>query len=271
MKIALLGDAHANLPALDAVLADAAQNSAEATWNLGDFVGYGAFPEETVIRLRGCNALSILGNYDRKVLQVPQKNARWKAKKRPEKWLAFKWTFDRLSRASRSYLISLPEQRSVEAGGLRFLMVHGSPASRNEHLSPDTPPNRLQKLADSARADLILCAHSHIPFARQAGSTWFINPGSVGRSDDGDPRASYALLTVQRGLVNYELRRVEYDTARAAAAIRQASLPEDFAQMVLLGRSLDWIQANHQTVNERQPDALQAEELELSSASQPEG
>jgi putative phosphoesterase len=244
MKVALIGDAHANLPALEAVLAHAMQNEVEAIWNLGDFVGYGAFPDQVVNRLRASNAISILGNYDRKVLQIPQKTDKWQAHKIPEKWLAFKWTYDQLSTSSRDYLHSLPEQIRLDTAGLHPLMVHGSPASPKEHLSPDTLPEQLQELAASARADMILCAHSHIPFTRQAGSAWFINPGSVGRPDDGDARASYAILTLRRGQFTVEFQRVPYDTERAAAAIRQAGLPEAFAQMALLGRNLDWIKAN---------------------------
>ena len=73
MKVALIGDVHANLPALEAVLTHAYQQGVEAIWNVGDFVGYGAFPDGVVKRLQNENALSIIGNYDAKVLKVNEK------------------------------------------------------------------------------------------------------------------------------------------------------------------------------------------------------
>jgi putative phosphoesterase len=244
LKVALIGDVHANLPALEAVLAHARQNHVEAIWNLGDFVGYGAYPEATVNHLRATNAISIAGNYDLKVLKVPHKAAKWKKRMNPDKWLAFKWTYEHLSPTSREYLGALPEQYRLEAAGLHVLLTHGSPVSLTEHLTPDTPEDHLAALAKMAQADVICCAHSHIPFIRQMGSTWFVNPGSVGRPDDGDPRASYAVLFFEANHFEVELQRITYDTQMAADASRKALLPRAFAQMILLGRNLDWV-ADH--------------------------
>lgn len=243
MKIALIGDVHANLPALDAVLEHARQQGAEEIWNVGDFVGYGAFPDEVVRRLREEKAASIIGNYDLKVLKVREKAKKWKKKKAPEKWLAFQWAYEHLSKKSRKYLSSLPKRLKFKVRPHKILLVHGSPASIEEHLTPETPYTRLQELARMVRADVIVCGHSHQPFARDVGGVWFINTGSVGRPDDGDPRACYALLEINSQDLNVTHYRVEYDQALAAAAIRAAGLPEDFAQMVLQGRNLDAINA----------------------------
>ena len=241
LRIALIGDTHPNLPALEAVLAHAQQNRIDAIWNLGDFVGYGAFPNEVVKELWRREATSILGNYDRKVLKVYEKREAGSDHKNPTKSLAFKWAYDHLSRESRSYLHSLPEQRLIALGELYTLMTHGSPLSRSEHLTPFTPEDRLRGLTHTTRARVILCAHSHQPFARRVDDVWFVNPGSVGRPDDGDPRASYAILSISAGQFQVEHYRIEYDVARAAAAIQAAQLPEEFALMARLGRSLDWI------------------------------
>jgi len=70
--IALISDVHANLTALEAVLTSAQGLGAEAIWNAGDFVGYGPDPNEVVSRLRNLDALHVAGNYDRKVLRVPE-------------------------------------------------------------------------------------------------------------------------------------------------------------------------------------------------------
>ncbi len=238
MKVLLLGDVHGNLPALEAVLAHAAPRGPEAIWNVGDFVGYGAFPNEVVKRLRDAGAVSIVGNYDVKVLEFRKKRKELR-KKRAEKWLAFKWAYENLSKKSRRYLRSLPKEVRLEAEGWRVLITHGSPASNEEHLWPATPVERLRELAAVAEADAVLCGHSHQAFARKVAGVWFINPGSVGRPDDGDPRASYAMLSITRHGIRTTHCRVEYDVAQAVAAIRHAGLPEAFAEMLLRGRALD--------------------------------
>jgi putative phosphoesterase len=248
-KVALIGDIHANLPALEAVLAHARQKPVDAIWNLGDFVGYGAYPEAAIQTMRATNAISIVGNYDLKVLKVPKKAEEWKKRMDPDKWLAFKWTYDHLSQDSRAYLKALPVQYRLEAAGLRILLTHGSPAAITEHLTPDTPEDRLVTLAGLAQAEVILCAHSHIPFTRPVGSALFINPGSVGRPDDGDPRASYAVLCFQSSHCEVELQRIPYDTQQAADASYKALLPRAFAQMILLGRNLDWVTEHAETNN----------------------
>ncbi len=237
--VALIGDAHGNLPALEAVLAHAHEQGVEAIWNVGDFVGYGAFPDEVVKLLQREEALSIAGNYDLKALQVKRRKAKWQKNKHPEKLLAFEWAYDHLSPESRSYLKSLPEEQRLTAGGRRILLTHGSPISNEEPLTTETTDDHLRELAQKADADVIICGHSHQPFARRVDETWFINTGSVGRPDDGDPRAGYAVLRIAPDSLDVQHYRIEYDTERIAAAIREHGLPESFARIFLHGRSLD--------------------------------
>ena len=238
-KVALIGDVHANLPALEAVLEHVRQHGVETIWNVGDFVGYGAFPNQVVKRLRKENALSIVGNYDLKVLRFKKKKNKWRKKKHPDKFLAFQWAFENLSKKNRKYLRSLPREIRLPVEGWRILLTHGSPASDAEHLTPDTPKKRLRELAQMANVDAIICGHSHQPFARQVDDVRFVNTGSVGRPDDGDPRACYAILYLGPKRFQVHHYRVEYDVEKAVAAIRKHGLPEAFAQMALQGRALD--------------------------------
>ena len=250
MKLALTGDVHANLPALEAVLDHAHQQGVEGIWNIGDFVGYGAFPDEVVKRLIKEKALSIIGNYDLKVLKYPKKKKKWRKSKMPQKWFAFKWAYENLSKKSRKYLRSLPEEIRLTEAGKHILLTHGSPASNEEHLTPDTPEQRLRELAGMTasekltRADVIICGHSHREFVRQVDATWFINTGSVGRPDDGDPRTCYAILQLESEGMHVEHYRLEYDVGRAVSAIRAKGLPEVFAQMLIQGRDLETVLDN---------------------------
>jgi putative phosphoesterase len=249
--ILLIGDVHANLPALKAVLEDANNRGVSEIWNVGDLTGYGAFPDDVVKRLRKENAQSVAGNYDLKVLKVKEKKEKVEGEKEEplEDWNAIKWTYENLSKKNRKYLKSLPEELRLEAGGKRILLTHRSPLPGDEQIGPETPDEKLREFAHLADADVIIFGHSHRPFSRQVDGVWFINPGGAGKQDDGDPRASYATLRINPLEVNHY--RVAYDIEKAAAAIRDNGLPEIFAQMTLLGLSPDAVAQELSKKNEQ--------------------
>jgi putative phosphoesterase len=256
MKVALIGDIHANLPALEAVLTHAREQGIKRVWNVGDTVGYGPFPDEVVQLLRKDeDIVSILGNYDRRVVRFKKKQEKWEKTKDPAKYLAFEWAYENLSKKSRKYLRFLSREITMKVKGRRILLTHGSPASDEEHLYPDTPDKRLRELTKMTKADIIILGHSHHPFARQVDGVWFINTGSVGRPDDGDPRACYASLRFQGSEMQVEHFRMEYDIERTVAAIHERKLPEAFAQMFLQGRSLDFLASQPEQVQSATKDS----------------
>jgi len=238
MQIALIGDIHGNLPALEAVLEDAGSVGVETVWNMGDMVGYGAYSDEVVTRLRLEKVLSILGNYDRKTLRFKKRSKKWKKKKRREKWLAFKDAYESLSEENLSYLKLLPKKRNMTVCGHRFLLCHGSPDSIKECLEEETSDARWRGLSATCDADVVVCAHSHRALLKQVNGVWFVNTGTVGRPVDGDPRACYCLAEVEKGFFRAEHRRIEYDTEQAAEAILSKGLPPVFAQMIREGVDL---------------------------------
>lgn len=264
MKIALIADIHANLQALEAVLEHAKKEGAIEIWNAGDFVGYGAYPDEVVKILKKESSKNIIGNYDQKVLRVSKKLDEWKRTKPEDKWKAFSWAYKHLSAESLNYLRSLPTELRFKVRGSNILIVHGSPLSVKEHLNPDTPAARLRTLAKAAKADVIICGHSHTPFVVEVDGVSFVNPGSVGRPDDGDPRASYAIMKIKARGIQVTHYRVEYDVEKAVAAIRKHKLPAKFADMLLKGRA--WADLGDDTeevkeVAKEKPDAAVPDEM----------
>ncbi len=241
MRTLLLSDIHSNLPALEAVLADA-EGEFDAAWVLGDTVGYGADLSACVAIVRDLDALAIAGNHEMAAIgNMTAEHFNPVARR------AIEWTASVLSEDEREYLLGL---QLVETAG-RFTLVHGSPSDPVwEYLT--TP---YQLLVNLEHFETTACAvgHSHQPFnigvsdgkaeqvkhtpgerERLIGDRLYVNPGSVGQPRDRDKRASFALLDQQAW--DIEFRRVEYDTPRAQARIREKRLPDFFADRLALGQ-----------------------------------
>ncbi|MDP8943881.1 MAG: metallophosphoesterase family protein [Actinomycetota bacterium] len=217
--LAILYDIHGNLPALEPVLADAEAAGAERYLLGGDYALFGAWPEETVERLRELgDAVWIRGNVDR-----------WTAAPdaAPDADLiqrSIEWCADRLGDDAVRALAALPEQAILD--GTRW--CHASPVSDVKSFRPD-PDRELDGLESQVGDDEQLGAgvaeprlvfgHTHHAFRRPGpGGVELVNPGSVGLPWDGDPRAGWALLREDGTL---ELRRLEYDHEAAAEAVRE--------------------------------------------------
>jgi S-adenosylmethionine hydrolase len=112
-----------------------------------------------------------------------------------------------------------------------------------EYLGPDTPDSRFQELAEDIDADVVLSGHSHQAFAHQVDGTLFINPGSVGRPDDGDPRAAYAILEIHGDDLSVRLFRVPYNLMVSVRALQKSGLPEIFTQVLQQGMNYNDVAA----------------------------
>ncbi|MBA3302039.1 MAG: metallophosphoesterase family protein [Thermoleophilaceae bacterium] len=201
--LGLIYDVHGNLPALEAVLADA---PAEFFVLGGDFTLFGAWPAETLELLEGLDAEWIRGNGER-----------WSADpgaapEDPAVQAAIEWVRGELGTQKVGELAQLPAELISE--GTRFL--HGSPVSDVRSFAPKAAEDE-SELLEGVGEDRLVFGHTHLPFIRRAGGIELVNPGSVGMPFDGDPRASYALVG-EDGAVEH--RRVGYDHAASAAAVR---------------------------------------------------
>lgn len=232
MRLALFSDVHSNLPALEAVLDDIASVRVDARYALGDLVGYAPWPNEVLERLQAEGIMSVMGNYDEGTgFDMTECGC---AYINPiEKALgdeSFAWTKAHTSDTNKIWLRTLPREVRFEADGKRYLLVHGSPRRINEYLYEDRPDSTFARIAEGAKADVIVCGHIHRPYDKPVWAFRFINDGSVGKPKDGDARACWALLDTATGAV--EFRRVEYDVERTAQAILASGLPHEFASQV---------------------------------------
>jgi predicted phosphodiesterase len=243
LRIAVISDIHANLHALEAVLADLDAEHPDAIWNLGDTVGYGPRPNECCALARKRAQLSLVGNHDLAVLgngmvAVEDFN--------PEAAAAATWTREVLSAESRSFLESL--SASGAENGVQ--LYHGSP--RDPVWEYVLTVEAAHAAFELTEAQLVLIGHSHVPLALNlqgaevsgglapAGAEadistgrWLLNPGSVGQPRDGDPRAAYCLLDLDAGRASF--KRVPYAVEATQTEMHELGLPATLAERLQYG------------------------------------
>lgn len=249
MKYALLSDIHANLPALDAVLADIEQQHVDAAFHLGDLVGYAPWPNEVVQRLATAGIPGVAGNYDSTVAtDYKHCGCRYEDQRQEElSHLSYAWTREHVTPPTKAWLGALPFRIDIRplgghAAGPTVTLVHGNHTLNTVYVTEERSDDFLAKMASGVgarRGDVIAFGHTHKPWERLVEGIQFINTGSVGRPKDGDPRAGYVILEFATSEPSIEFRRVEYDVEMAAHAILGSTLPRDLADYLRTGGKLE--------------------------------
>jgi putative phosphoesterase len=217
-KVAVIADVHGNAPALAAVLEEIEREQPDLIVSCGDLT-WGPLPEETYDLTRELNARFVRGNADRAVLEGVSETER-------EQWMQAHHTG-----AMREFLGTFEENIVVEVDGLgpvRF--CHGSPRSDEECVTPETPKERVREFSAGVDERVIVSAHVHIQFDREAAGIRSVNAGSVGLPYEGRQGAYWALLGP-----DVDLRRTEYDVDATVKRYRGSGQPnvEQIAEMML--------------------------------------
>ncbi len=238
-KILILGDVHANYPALKAVNNYINTNQLDIIINTGDLTVYSTFPNETIQWFRKQKkSLSIIGNTDKKILEI-LRGEKLKKPDKKEKQIMYFWTSENLLKKNINFLETLPEQSNLMIGDLSIGVFHGSPADFEEELVSDTPETRFRELAKNSPYNVNIVGHSHDPFYKTVDGIHFINPGSVGRMFDSDPRASFAILNVYSKKISVEHFRITYPVGDVIKGLKKHRLPDIYAEMYRKGRKLN--------------------------------
>ncbi|ODS59524.1 MAG: hypothetical protein ABS36_00915 [Acidobacteria bacterium SCN 69-37] len=245
MRYLILTDIHANRHALQAVLADAAVQGYDTVLCLGDIVGYGGEPGAALDLTLGLSPTGLIrGNHDKVCAGLEPATSFNDVARR-----AAEWTHAVLSPAQLRILVALPRGPMRITGDLEI--CHGTPFNEDQYVFDVGDAGRAMR---SAACRVCLFGHTHLPalystpahpverlldgdgdgeYRLPREGSALINVGSVGQPRDGDPRAAYGLLDLERSTIR--MRRVAYDIAGAQAAIRAAGLPAWLAQRLASG------------------------------------
>jgi putative phosphoesterase len=192
LRVAALYDVHGNLPALQAVLADARCADVDVVVSGGD-VCAGPMPLEVLRLMEERGALFVRGNADRELTG---------------------WPAERLAEGQLETLRSWPTTRTIEVAGLgEVVFCHGSPRADDEILTRITPDEVIDEACEGA--PIVVCGHTHVQYDRAVGRSRVVNAGSVGMPYEGRTAAYWALLGPEITLVS-----TDYDVEAAVAAIR---------------------------------------------------
>jgi predicted phosphodiesterase len=247
LRVAVLSDIHANIEAFQAVVSDF-EHQFDRILHLGDLVGYNASPNECIELARNIEMNSILGNHDQAACNpILAEHFNIYARN------AILWTKKNLTDESVRFLSELDEKFRLQCG----LACHGSPININNYISlPFQARATLKKMKKGIWGNVKVClfGHTHIRkiwrmdvrgkvapieipldgmIQLNADEFYLLNPGSVGQPRNGDPRASYFIFDTQNHTVSFKL--VEYNVVSAIKKIKDAKLPEFFAQRLLDG------------------------------------
>ena len=241
MRVAVISDIHANLPALEATADAIDREGVDQIWCLGDLVGYGPHPNECCAWTQEHAAVCLSGNHDLGVTgALPLDDFAGDAA------AAARWAQSVLDPGARAFLSGLASSAVTEGVGL----YHGSPRDPVWEYVTSLPVARTNLAA--LETPIGLHGHTHLPMvwierdgridalAPMDGSTWrhetgraLLNPGSVGQPRDGDPKASWLELDTETGQSLW--RRVAYDIATVREAIADAGLPRRLGDRLPLG------------------------------------
>lgn len=255
MKIALFSDIHANLPALQAFFEDLDARNVDSVYCLGDLVGYNIWPNEVVNEIRKRHIPTIAGNYDFGIGRTSTDcGCAYKTDHdKASGSVSISFTNQIMKDEEREYLRTLPAHIKVEfqlnEDKLNLLLVHGSPRKINEYLFEDREEKSLLRIMEQADADVMCFGHTHKPYHRILSSgtdniryRHAVNLGSVGKPKDNDARGCYVLLTLNeksslldRESIEVEFVRFDYDVEKAAKAIEDSPLPNEYADMLRKG------------------------------------
>ena len=246
MRIAVISDIHSNVYALNEVLEDIQKRDVDLTVCTGDLVGYATRPNEVIETLKREKILTIMGNYDEAIgnfkiicgCDYPDPKDAEKA------GLSMHFTAQETKPENKAFLRNLPKEATFTFNNKTIRFVHGSTRIINEYLKESS--KEAEEVMNELVEDILVCGHTHIPYAKYYGEKLLVNAGSVGKPKTNNPDANYVIIDIKNEdelaktseSVEIEIIEVKYDFEKIAKEIEENEiLPNDFARLIRQGSS----------------------------------
>ncbi|MGL5749918.1 MAG: metallophosphoesterase family protein [Paraclostridium sp.] len=244
MKVAVISDIHSNIYALDKVIADIKNRNVDMVVCTGDLVGYATRPNEVINRIREEKILTIMGNYDEAIgnLKIVCGCDYPDPKDAQKAGLSMHFTGQETTEENKAFLRNLPKEASFTFNNKTIRFVHGSTRVINEYLKENS--KEADEVMSELVEDILVCGHTHIPYAKYYGEKLLVNAGSIGKPKTNSPKANYVIIDIQNeddlsktpSKVEVEIIEVAYDFETIAKEIEENEiLPNDFARLLRSG------------------------------------
>lgn len=226
--VTVIADIHGNLPSFRKFLG---RNNPDVLINAGDVIGYNPFPDECISLLRETKAINLLGDHEWCLLHKNFSMINPYARK------VLEWSLGEISQANIDFIKNFNFLEKTEVEKIKIAMCHGSPKDPLwEYIYPGTLAKRLNEFLTHVGADILILAHTHIPFVRKVKNGLIINPGSIGQPRDGNPSPSFITIEIEGDVVkNVKLNRYSYDLTKVINKIIDENLPKFLAERLYMG------------------------------------
>lgn len=238
IQIAVFGDVHGNLPALETVLNDIEERGIRQKFCLGDLVDFAPWGNEVIEKIRSLNIPCLMGNHDERIgFDVPViPLSKHSEEETAARFLAIDHSKKYITEENKTFLSELPFHLKLNykigEKHWNIQLVHSSLESNDTYLYESENDEVFQNMLSESQSDVIMMGHTHRSFKKYFNGKWAINSGSVGRSREENRLASYVILTLDEEKVTPEIIQLDYPLEKVAQEIEKSEIPNYYASFL---------------------------------------
>jgi len=238
IQIAVFGDVHGNLPALETVLNDIEQRGIRQKFCLGDLVDFAPWGNEVIEKIRSLNIPCLMGNHDERIaFDVPIiPLSKHSEEETAARFLAINHSKKYITKENKAFLSELPFHLKLnyKIGEKHWSiqLVHSNLESNDTYLYESENDEVFQNMLSESQSDVIMMGHTHMSFKKYFNGKWAINSGSVGRSREENRLASYVILSLDEEKITPEIIQLDYPLEKVAQEIDKSEIPNYYASFL---------------------------------------
>ncbi|MDY0932671.1 metallophosphoesterase family protein [Chryseobacterium sp. CFBP8996] len=238
IQIAVFGDVHGNLPALETVLDDIEERGIRQKYCLGDLIDFAPWGNEVIEKIRSLNIPCLMGNHDERIgFDVPViPLSKHSEEETAARFLAINHSKKYITEENKAFLSELPFHLKLNykigEKHWNIQLVHSSLESNDTYLYESENDEVFQNMLCESQSDVIMMGHTHMSFKKYFNGKWAINNGSVGRSREENRLASYVILTLDEEKITPEIIQLDYPLEKVAQEIEKSEIPNYYASFL---------------------------------------